>query len=513
MGGEETPEGGRRRRPGLVAASVAAAVLLAGGGGAYVAANASGGAGAGGPAADETPPPLVLDEDPARGVAPGEPAPGGVTYRAGGELPKGPGSASVHRPRGVVDVDLVARLAEALDVSGTPRAEGTVWKVGRAGDGPVLTVGKEAPGTWSFRAHPVGTDDCVKGKSCTPQGSSGSGFGAGGPGPVSEEDAERAAAPVLEAVGQSDAELDASQTVGAVRVVNADPEVGGLPTYGWSTGVQVGADGRVVGGSGQLSVPEKGAAYPVLSAERTIAELNEAAKKSGPGSGSGGCARPVPLDGGAGKQGLGAGPQGGGSEPSGIAPGEPAPGGGVGPQQPCPPESGAESGSGAEGQGPEPVRVTGATFGLALHFERGRQVLVPSWLFQVRPGGGGEEFTLTHPAVDPKYLAEPRATEPRPEPTEDPGEGGPRTRDVPVTSYSADGRTLTLRFWGGACSEYSARATESGSEVRVAVTEKPQKKGQVCVMIAEERTAEVTLDEPLGERTVVGTDGAAVQRR
>ncbi|MDI3387196.1 hypothetical protein QIS99_13440 [Streptomyces sp. B-S-A8] len=500
MGSEETHEGTRRRRPGIVAVSVAAAVLLAGGGGAYVAANASGGSGSGVPAADETPPPLTLD-DPA-GIAPGEPAPGGVTYRAGGELPKGPGSASVHRLRGTVDADQVARLAEALDVSGTPRAEGTTWKVGRAGDGPLLTVGKEAPGTWTFQAYAGGTDNCVKGKSCAPKGGSGTGDTGPGaetdpagdtdPGPVSERAAKSAAAPVLKAVGQAGAALDASQTMGAVRVVNADPKVSGLPTYGWSTGVQIGSDGQVVGGSGKLTKPVKGAAYPVLSAEKTIAELNEAAAKTGPGSGSGGCARPVPHTEGASDA----------PGPGGIAPGEPAPGGGAGPRQPCPPESGAK------GAGPEPVEVAKATFGLALHFERGRPVLVPSWLFQVRPEGAERPFTVTHPAVDPQYLT--GASAPEPAPTQD---AGPESRDVPVTSYSADGRKLTLHFWGGACSEYTARATESASEVRVAVAEKPQKKGEVCVMIAEERTAEVTLDKPLGERTVVGTDGVAVRRK
>ncbi|MDQ8701428.1 hypothetical protein RCO28_02845 [Streptomyces sp. LHD-70] len=487
MGSEETHEGTRRRRPGIVAASVAAAVLLAGGGGAYVAANASGGSGA--PAADDTPPPPLTLDDAARGVAPGEPAPGGVTYRAGGELPKGPGSASVHRPRGTVGADQVARLAEALDVSGTPRAEGTTWKVGRAGDGPMLTVGKEAPGSWTFQAHAGGTDNCVKGKSCAPKGSSGS--GEKDPGPVSEGAAKSAATPVLKAVGQGSATLDASQTMGAVRVVNADPKVDGLPTYGWSTGVQIGSEGQVVGGSGQLAKPVKGAAYPVLSAEKTIAELNETAAETGPGSGSGsgGCARPVPhSEGGAASSAPG---------PGGIAPGEPAP---DGPEQPCLPAS--------KGAGPEPVEVAEATFGLALHFERGRQVLVPSWLFEVRPEGAERAFTVTHPAVDPEYLAKPGA--PKPEPTED---AGPESRNVPVTSYSVDGRKLTLRFWGGACSEYTARATESGSEVRVAVVEKPQKKGEVCVMIAEERTAEVTLEKPLGERTVVGTNGVAVQRQ
>ncbi len=72
---------------------------------------------------------------------------------------------------------------------------------------------------------------------------------------MTETAAKKAAVPVLKALGQDDAKLDASELMGAVRVVNADPKVGGLPTYGWTTGVQVGPDGQVVGGNGQLKTP------------------------------------------------------------------------------------------------------------------------------------------------------------------------------------------------------------------------------------------------------------------
>ena len=79
--------------------------------------------------------------------------------------------------------------------------------------------------------------------------------------------------------------------MGAVRVVNADPVVGGLPTYGWTTGIQVGADGEVVGGSGQLKAPVKGDTYPVVRARRTLDQLNGAARRGRHrGSGIGGCA-------------------------------------------------------------------------------------------------------------------------------------------------------------------------------------------------------------------------------
>ncbi|NBE53313.1 hypothetical protein [Streptomyces boluensis] len=158
--------------------------------------------------------------------------------------------------------------------------------------------------------------------------------------------------------------------------------------------------------------------------------------------------------------------------------------------------------------------VQRATFGLATHFERGRQVLVPSWLFQVRPVGMERPVTITQPAVDPAYLTAPSAPAPEPSRTEGAQPPtGPESRDVPVESYGVDGRTLTLRFWGGVCSDYAAEATESGDEVRVTVTGTPRDDGKVCIMIAKEHTERVTLKKPLGDRTVVGDNGAAVQRR
>ncbi|MFC7309060.1 hypothetical protein ACFQVC_33255 [Streptomyces monticola] len=514
---EETREGARRaarRRPGLAVASVAAAVLIAGGGGACFAANASGSGGttdSGAPSGEGTPPPLELDGS-TSGVAPGEPDPGGARYRADGDLPRGPESAPVYRARGVVGSAQVATLAEALGVSGTPRAEGAGWRVGPPQGGPLLRVGKEAPGTWSFQAYTGGTDDCAKGERCGPIGSSG--LAGMGPGPVSERAAKDAAAPVLKALGQGDAGLDATQTMGAVRVVNADPKVGGLPTYGWSTGIQVGSDGQLVAGSGQLAKPAKGATYPVISADEALEQLNKGA--SGDGRvGIAGCARPVPHDDGG--EGGDSRADGGGS--GGIAPGEPDPGR---PQQPCPPDTGTAT------PGPAPVTVDDAVFGLAVHFERGQQTLVPSWLFQVRPEGAERHFTITHPAVDPKFLAGPSAPGPSaPEPsapvptatTDRPGTpraeppASPKSRDVPVETYSSDGRTLTLRFWGGECNDYTAAATEKGRDVTVRVTEVPMKKEQVCIAIAKERTEKVTLDAPLGDRTVVGTNGAAVKRK
>ncbi|MEU0916045.1 hypothetical protein [Streptomyces cyaneofuscatus] len=466
--------GPRRRRTPLVAASVAAAVLLAGGGAAYWASTASGDGGAAdsGSASRDKAPVLALDSvaeagpatpgdpsTPPPGIAPGEPDPNGppVVYRAAGQLPDGPDEAAVHRATGTVASAEVARLAEALGIPGTPRTVDASWVVGdEDGPGALLKVTKQAPGTWTF-ARTTPSKPCDPGKMCANQ----SPPEADGQ-PVSEKAAKAAAVPVLKAVGQDDAALNAGQLMGDVRVVNADPKVDGLPTYGWSTGVQVGPDGKVAGGSGQLKALEKGDTYPVVGAEDALKQLNEAGKAKGEASRDiGGCATPVPLE------------------------GEPKP---SDPQ--CVPSNGKRA--------PVTQTVEDAEFGLALQYVDGRQTLVPSWLFHVRQGTGGPESTVTQIAVAPEFVEKPTAPTP--------------SGDRKATSYAADGRTLEVTFWGGVCSTYTASAEESAGQVRVTITEEKQKKG-ACIMIAKELKRTVTLEKPLGDRTVIDAEsGATVPR-
>ncbi|MFD5638188.1 hypothetical protein ACFWJM_29130 [Streptomyces sp. NPDC127077] len=488
--------GGRRRNTPVLVASVVAAVLLVGGGGAWFATTASGGGRSGTPGADGTPPPLALDGYAASttgdgstggtaGIAPGEPDPYGTTYRASGTLPAGPGSAHVQWAEGRVSRAEVARLAKALGLAGTPRLAGDAWTVGTAKDGtePNLRVTADAPGTWTYSSALPGGDNCVKvtvcesvGSGSSDSGSSGSGSSAGSaPGPVSEAAAKKAAAPVLKAVGQDDAKLDASQLMDRVRVVNADPVVGGLPTYGWTTGLRIGADGHVVGGSGQLKTPVEGDAYPVVTARKALDEMNGSASATGGDRrmGIGGCASPVPLK--------------------------------DRDEKPC------------EHPSPEPgaaVTVEKATFGLAAQRANGRQALVPSWLFEVRAPGAQDTYTVTHPAVDPAFLASPESpAPPSAKPTLPAPSGEPSspaaTRDVAVEGYTADGRDLTVSFTGGVCAHYTVSVSESSGKVTVTVTAKPWK-NKVCIMIAKFYEKTVRLDEPLGGRAVVGSDGKAV---
>ncbi|MFG2191220.1 hypothetical protein [Streptomyces sp. NPDC048639] len=493
----------RHRRPGLVAASVAVAVLLAGGGGAYWASTASDGGGDDTSAAGEgEPPPLRLDgygqasaED-GHGIAPGEPNPNGSRYRALGDLPDGPGSAPVYDARSGVTRGQAEKLADALGVKGAPRDVSGSWKFGltRDASGPTLSVSKKAPGTWTFQRYgkpggpscaeppmsgPKDGQDAGSAESSPPRclpipGDGQDGTEGHGKDPVSEDRAKSVVGPVLEKVGLNEAKLDASRTTGAVREVNANPVKDDLPTHGWQTGLQVGADGQIVGGSGHLAELTKGADYPVLTAEDTLKRMNKAG--SGGTVGIPECASAVPH-----KAGEAETPP--CTEPKGKPGGKPA--------APA-----------------KPLEVSDAVFGLAVQFVDGRETLVPSWMFEVRPSGAAESsgtYTVTHPAVKDKYIEESTPSPSAPgsdEPTSEPGK--PSGESPRVTSYSADGKTVTLRFWGGVCHTYTAKADTSLSDkVVVRVTGKEKKPGQVCVKMAKEYEEKVTLDKPLGDRELM----------
>ncbi|MGP4002060.1 hypothetical protein [Streptomyces sp. 8N706] len=525
---DRTPENPRHRRSTLVAVSVAAAVLLAGGGGAYWASTASDGGGDGTPAAGQgDPPPLKLDgygtggsgsAGPDEGIAPGEPDPSGARYRAKGSLPDGPDSAHVYRAQGEVSRERAQRLAKALDVPGAPRLVDDTWKFGltRDASGPTLDVQKKAPGTWTYVRYGKGgaggcTEPPMSGPKDQKGGTSSSASDArcpapgdlsqepkdgegDGAGPVSEREAKKAAGPALKSIGLSDAKLDASRTMGALRLVNADPVFEGLPTYGWHTGLQVGSDGQVAGGSGHLTELTKGPDYPVLGAEETLKELNKSS--GGDRVGIDGCASAAPDHGAVGIE--------GGDAPKDSGPDSEQRRGDQPGAEACASAGGTTSQTQTAPKS-EPMTVRDAVFGLAIHFVAGKQALVPSWMFEVeQPGATGPRstYTVTHPAVQPKYIARstPGGTPPTSSP-EKPG-GAAKTR-THIESYSVDGRTLTLHFWGGVCSNYSASADASDGTVKAQVTGVEKKPGKVCIKIAKQFEKKVTLDEPLGDREVV----------
>jgi hypothetical protein len=521
---------GRIRRPRLTVAVVALAVLLAGGGGAYWA-EATGGGSAGGP------PPLRLDGPNAVAAVSGTGGTGtdGAAYQLTGTLPKGPDAAAVYAPAGGPTETQAQQLAELLGVTGPVRSDPGSWWFGPSGDGtgPAVLVSRTAPGTWTYSrygspaatAHPdaavTGSDP---GSSSTSAADTGSGTA-----PVSAQQAQAAAAPVLDGLGLSGARIDATQTVGAARVVTADPVVGGLPTHGWSTTVQVGADGKLAMAAGRLAALGKGDTYPVVSAATALDGLRAATGGSDNGASS--CVVPVPKpepslpEPSLPEPSLAPDPQEpqGSSEPSApqATPTVPGQDKALPSALPCVPGSGL------------PTEVRGAVFGLSMQFVAGEQTLVPSWLFDTAPGGVRQTAVVAQPAVDPAYIQTGGGSGPgtvapggpapaSPAAPVDPG--GPMQPASPVPSsgpnapalmkisgYQANGSTLSLVFSGGVCDTYQATADETGGQVRVRVTATPTDPGGVCVMLAKQFTLKVALDSPLGTRAVVdASDGQPV---
>ncbi|MFH8726119.1 hypothetical protein [Streptomyces termitum] len=484
-------ESGRGRRTALVA-TVAAGVLLAGGGGVYLTASASGGGDGDGTASRAAGAPAAPSPGlgggsggtaPGAGIAPGEPDPGGArgtVYRAEGPLPQGPSSAAVHRPKGLVTSQEVAGLAGVLGLGGrTPVRVGDVWTIRpeKDGRGPRLDVSVRAPGDWSFSWYDGGPagDTCLKGKACPPPGEARPPAG----GPVSEAAARAAAAPVLKALGQEDAKVSAGQVLnGSVRVVNADPVVDGLPTYGWATGLHIGPDGRPVAGSGTLKEPVRGETARLVPAERALARLNETSRGRIPDRVTD-CATDPPA-----------------AEPgTARAPGEGSPCFGAGtPVKPL------------------EVPVTGAVLGLAARDSAEGRLLVPSWLFTADPADAAP-YTVTSPALVEENL--PPAATPSARAPEPPAADGTAPVAPRITSYAvaADGRTVSLVFWGGVCSTYTAHTSEEPGRVRVRIDERSDPDA-VCVALAKEITAEVVLKAPLGDRPVLDeASGRPVPRR
>jgi len=96
--------------------------------------------------------------------------------------------------------------------------------------------------------------------------------------------------------------------------------------------------------------------------------------------------------------------------------------------------------------------------------------------------------------------------------------GGPAGGGQPMSRFvaavpSPDGMSLDVTFWGGVedCFRYRVTARETEQTVELTLHEKRRGGAAVCIELAQEWTRTVTLDRPLGDRTVVdGSNGAPV---
>jgi hypothetical protein len=305
---------------------------------------------------------------------------------------------------------------------------------------------------------------------------------------TSPEAARAAARPVLEAVGidPRNAEVRTGQ-----GVVAADPTVERLPTDGLTTTVRV-TGTRVSSAAGYLGGSQAGSTYPVISARAARRQLVRTPMVRRLIA----CPEPQPA----------------GNDPM-ICGG--------------------------------PITVTGARFGLSLHEENGRPLLVPSWLFDVR----GSDNPLSVVAVDPRYLAAPPiataggstpgstgsgsgsggsgsggstgtvvppvAPSSDPEPS-DPEPSDPEPSDpalAPVSRFSSvtpSGTGLNVTFTGGvrACFSYTVVPTETNRQVSLSLVEATSSTKR-CIEMAQVYERHVALAAPLGTRQVVdGRTGA-----
>jgi len=142
----------------------------------------------------------------------------------------------------------------------------------------------------------------------------------------------------------------------------------------------------------------------------------------------------------------------------------------------------------------------------------------------VPPGSAAGASTTTTVVVTPgTEPGQPGQVDPTP-----PAEGGaepPAGSLPPVTTdpndprhphgwdaftVGADGRTLTFTYYAGVapCSVFDSIVADEGAvSVRVTIYEHSGPEGVACIMLAQQKSASVTLGAPLGGRTVV--DGTA----
>lgn len=346
--------------------------------------------------------PPVLRLAAGAGVVPATAATADAKVRASGDyvltgtLPTGPDSAPASMlSRRAAPLADVRRLLRALGIADEPRRIESGWQAG------TLRVDDSAGNPWSIYAG-CGPDAVVSSDGATvgcgiastgvvtaPGAVSGSGGGSSSsgvstpapidlpsPGPTADVTAARVvAARVLSALGLADADIDVQP--GGERVyVTADPHVGGMRTVGWSTTLEIDANGAVVGGSGHLGVPERSPSYPIVGARTAFDAL------------------PVPP------------------RPMMLCP-----------QPGCP--------------SPTPMKVTGAELGLQFTpLAQDEAALLPAWLFTV----DGWSAPLAQIAVEPAYLSHATPPVASDEPAPNPGAVEPAPAVVPPATKPATGR-------------------------------------------------------------------------
>ena len=280
-------------------------------------------------------------------TAPGDP------YKLVGSLPSGtPDDQPLWRLRTASASD-AQDIADVLQLAGTPERVDGGWAM-RHGSNRLVV---RDDGSWSYGMDcapdtPVSDENVNVGCASAASGVAVDSTDGSEPIPVpsyppgpSQADARAAAAQFFDRLGITDPAI-VVYTGDPMATVQASPSVAGVASSGWVTTVQVDASGDVVAADGWLASPERGADYPVISAQaafdllqsRPRPELMLCAQRP---DGKPGCAD-IP-----------------------------------------------------------PTEVTGASLGVMLDQDNGRPVLVPAWLFTI----SGQDDPVSQIAVDPSFLA------------------------------------------------------------------------------------------------------------
>jgi hypothetical protein len=391
-----------------------------------------------------------------------------------GTLPDGPDEARAHPlPHGAAHQDAVRRLASVLGVEGEPKRVEHAWQAGS------LRVEDAAGNPWSMSAG-CGPDVPVSSDGATSGCASGSGVAV--PGSVSAPapalspcpDNARCAKPgwapapppagpspdvaavrrtakaVLDKLGLSDADV-AVQPTGEPTWVQAEPRVDGMRTIGYATQLQIDAEQTVVAGYGFLGLPIDGASYPIVSAKTAFKALP-------------GLPRPMFL---------------------------------------CP--------ANADCPQPAPVRVTGAELGLSLTpLADDEAALLPTWLFTTE----NWPTFLPQLAIEPRFLDLPKPVTidpgikpvpPVPGPNVDPGGAHPAFSID--TAYPSDDPNAVIVQYGESSSCPRTNVThdvkESADGITVFLAADAFPPDQVCTDDYRQQLITLTLQAPLGDRTVI----------
>ncbi|MEV8117968.1 hypothetical protein AB0O69_24160 [Streptomyces xiamenensis] len=436
----------------------------------------------------------------------------GTELVATGPLPQGPGSATVYGFAQGIDEERVAELAAALGVEGEPRlSDGHWWHAaGPDANGSYLSATRET-GQWFYSAE-SGVDAYTTVEPSDPDDPhtvvSGEGVPAQPVGPApSREEALAAAAPLLDLLGLTDAPVEELDRHDGNRTLLFPRMVDGLRAHGLETEITVSSQGAIVSASGSVGEPVVEREREMLSAQETLDARNAA--EAGPVArvepGFAGCPTLLPEE----MPHIDGDPEG---ESAGVT---------VAECKPVPLPEPIEL--------PEPIveqrEVTGAEQVLMLWQENDftPSTLVPGWSYTLS-GGDGFGSTLQYPAVEfdgipdgsyPDSGSSAGSAEPA-----YPGDGGttggsdggeePGYTGTSVESYDPQDTALELTYWTGVCAEYRLVAEESADEVRVLVEEVPGDPYDACILVAEEQTGELTLDSPIGDRTLVDEWGQEI---